>query len=1037
MSTRLQPPADEHLDEERLARLLVELEFPQAVLAADWIDDLFFDLADVHEHKDTVRRWWTVHDQTVRPLSFSKRRSAYSYGCDCARRGLCPHVAAVLLCLAWSDPDWRPRFTRPVWEHDLLPLVPQRVSGPDRVPRRGHLRYRLRPGGGELRPLGIGVQVVRRAARGGRELKPAAAPRSTDKLREVVAPLHPWDIEIHRTAMHLQELDKQADKAWSGGDRISDVAAHLGRMALRSLARAVDLLHEGEPVTVSLEPVRPRIVATRTDTGLELHWVPGILDAWQGGIVLTDQRVLCPLAEGARVEPLLVPLPEIPRLQERAFVEDLVVARGLPVDLPGDVAGVTDPDDRAVRVLVEEEQHGVLHVRPVARYLARGEPVVVPLAAGPAVHADPVSGLLRRDLDWERDQAATLARTLGGPGEQRLTGDEALDFLTDTVPELSKHIEVFGERSVLERSAGELDVSVGATSGTDWFELQVDFDADGKRVSAPHVLKSWLAGARYHRLDDGRVVRLPHAWLERHGESALQVTELQQDGARLGVQAAWAAADLLEQAGPEGQPWLERMGALQDFAGIEPGPPPAGLQATLRDYQRRGLAWLRFLRDNGLGGVLADDMGLGKTVQVLALLVDSHAAPGPPSLVVAPTSVLRNWQREAARFTPGLRVHVHHGPRRGDIPHDVDVVLTTYALMRLDRETLAARDWRHVVLDEAQHIKNPTSQAAAAARSLPSRHRLALSGTPLENRLQELWSLFAFVMPGFFGRLQSFSRRYAGPIERERSRAAQSELRARIRPFLLRRLKHEVATELPPRTISVLEAELSEPERALYDRVRETYRQSVLDAVGQGRGGGLHILEALTRLRQAACHPALLPFDEAKVVRRSAKLDVLADRLVEAAAEGHQSLVFSQWPSFLKLARARLADEGLECLLLDGSTTDRAGLVDRFSAPGGPPVFLISIKAGGTGLNLTSADLVFHLDPWWNPAVEDQATDRAHRIGQTKPVMVYRIVATDTVEQLILELQERKRTLAASTLDADRLVPGDLSKDELLAVFAP
>jgi SNF2 family DNA or RNA helicase len=359
--------------------------------------------------------------------------------------------------------------------------------------------------------------------------------------------------------------------------------------------------------------------------------------------------------------------------------------------------------------------------------------------------------------------------------------------------------------------------------------------------------------------------------------------------------------------------------------------------------------------------------------------------------------------------------------------------------LRHDAELWRTLAFRHLIFDEAQALKNPDSQLAKVARSLVAAHPLALTGTPLENNVVELWSLFELLMPGFFGSRRRFRTRWVDPIHKREDAAALARLRRRLRPFLLHRLKREVAAELPPKQTQVLRCRLSKEQRQLYERVRQTYRSTVLGAVDKKgiAGATLHILEALTRLRQACCHPALLPFPEAREVGgRTAKLELLRLLLTQAIADGHRSLVFSQWPSFLDLVAADLREAGVAYLQLDGRTSNRADVLDRWRDPAGPPVFLISTKAGGVGLDLTQADHVFHLDPWWNPAAEDQATDRAHRIGQDRPVMVYKLVAADTVEDKILELQERKRRLFRATVDADRLEVDALSREDLEAVFA-
>jgi SNF2 family DNA or RNA helicase len=449
---------------------------------------------------------------------------------------------------------------------------------------------------------------------------------------------------------------------------------------------------------------------------------------------------------------------------------------------------------------------------------------------------------------------------------------------------------------------------------------------------------------------------------------------------------------------------------------------PADLRATLRSYQQVGVRWLCFLRDLGLGAVLADDMGLGKTLQTLC-------AVRGRTLVVCPTSVVHNWAEEIRRFRPGLAVTLYHGPRR-DLDSASDIVLTSYAILRLDLDLLAGQAWDTVVLDEAQTIKNPESQVARAAYRLQASFRVALSGTPVENRLDELWSLFHFTSRGLLGGRGDFKERYADPIARGDAGAA-ALLRARIRPFLLRRRKRDVAPELPPRTDAVLHCELDERERAIYDAVRAATRQEVLDQLAHG-GSVLAALEALLRLRQAACHPALLPGQEAA---SSSKIELLVETLGVVAAEDGKALVFSQWTSLLDLIEPHLRSAGIAFTRLDGSTRDRAGVVASFQDPAGPPVLLISLKAGGTGLNLTAADHVFLCDPWWNPATEDQAADRAHRIGQDRPVLVYRLVSKDTVEERILALQSRKRAIADAALgEADRAAA--LTRDDLMALLA-
>lgn len=544
--------------------------------------------------------------------------------------------------------------------------------------------------------------------------------------------------------------------------------------------------------------------------------------------------------------------------------------------------------------------------------------------------------------------------------------------------------------------------------------------AAARRLPTETVLHAWRHGRSLVALVGGGFAPLPAEWLERHGRRVADLLAARRPSGELPPSALPDLARLcraLDQPPPPGLQGLTRL--LEGFEGLPAAELPGDLTAKLRPYQRRGVDFLAFHRSAGLGALLADDMGLGKTLQALCVL-------RTPALVVAPTSLLGNWRDEIERFRPALRARIYHGSERALDP-DADVTLTSYALLRRDREALAEVPWASVVLDEAQTIKNPESQVAQAAFSLQAQHRVALTGTPVENRLQELWSQLHFLNPGLLGGRRDFEERYARPIARGEE-AVAAHLRERVGPFVLRRRKRDVAPELPPRIEQVLHCSLSDEERAVYDAVRASTREELVRRLGAG-GNVVAALEALLRLRQACCHPGLVP---GQTLERSAKLELLVDRLETAAAEGHKALVFSQWTSLLDRAEPFLRTAGLPFLRLDGSTRDREGVVARFQSDDGPPVFLISLRAGGTGLNLTAADHVFLLDPWWNPAVEEQAADRAHRIGQERPVIVYRMVAENTVEERILALQEQKRGLSEAALAG---AGGGLSRDDLLALL--
>ncbi|MDP2809547.1 MAG: DEAD/DEAH box helicase [Rhodocyclaceae bacterium] len=580
--------------------------------------------------------------------------------------------------------------------------------------------------------------------------------------------------------------------------------------------------------------------------------------------------------------------------------------------------------------------------------------------------------------------------------------------------------------------------------GSDWFDLDLGVLVEGERISLvspllrlmrahPQLLATVRAleeGQTYPvAIDDRRILPVPAARLKAWLLPLLEF--LDDDRPRLSRHHAAALAGLEETAthwiGGEA---LRALGQrLRDFSGIVHAPPAAGFTTTLRPYQQVGLDWLQFLREFGLAGILADDMGLGKTVQTLAHLhlEKTSGRADRPSLVVAPTSLMANWRNEAAQFTPELKVLVLHGPDRAERFGEIsaaDLIVTTYPLLVRDRETLLAQDFHLLVLDEAQFIKNPKAQSHQVARQLNARHRLSLTGTPLENHLGELWAQFDFLMPGLLGTAKRFVQIFRTPIEKQNDGEARALLAERVRPFLLRRTKEHVLKELPPRTEMIRWVELAGGQRDLYESLRVAFDKKLRQAlVAQGVGRSqIMILDALLKLRQACCDPRLVKLPAAEKLGRqglaaSAKLSNLLELLEELLDEGRRVLLFSQFTSMLGLIEAELNQRSIRFVKLTGQTRDRETPIREFQE-GRVSLFLISLKAGGTGLNLTAADTVIHYDPWWNPAVEEQATARAHRIGQDKPVFVYKLMTEGTVEEKILALQDRKRGLA------DQLVKG-------------
>jgi superfamily II DNA or RNA helicase len=584
----------------------------------------------------------------------------------------------------------------------------------------------------------------------------------------------------------------------------------------------------------------------------------------------------------------------------------------------------------------------------------------------------------------------------------------------------------------------DLQVDLRVASGIDWFDVHGSASFDGTSVAWPELLKAARTGDRFVTLADGSVGLVPDEWMRRL--SFLTATGAVTEG-RVRYRSAQAGVlDALLASAPRvdvDAQFARVREALEHFRTVEPHDAPPGFHGELRPYQREGLGWLVFLQQLGFGGCLADDMGLGKTIQALALLESRRTSGAGPSLVVVPNSLVFNWQQEATRFTPELRVLAHVGPGRSRDPRtmaDAHVVLTTYGILRRDAAFLARVPFDYVILDEAQAIKNAATASARAARVLKARHRLAMTGTPVENRLAELWSLFEFLNPGVLGasgRLVGALRAAAPEPGGTPDQEALDLLSRALRPYILRRTKAQVAPELPERVEQTVFVDLREEDRRRYDELRDHYRSALLgriEAEGMGRAK-VHVLEALLRLRQTACHPGLV--NPAFAGAGSAKLDVLEESVLEVVEEGHKVLVFSQFTSLLAIVRQHFDRAGVTYEYLDGQTRDREARVTRFQEDPDCHVFLISLKAGGLGLNLTAADYVFLLDPWWNPAVEAQAIDRAHRIGQTRTVMATRLIARDTVEEKVLQLQERKRDLADAILRAEDGPLSSLTREDL------
>ncbi len=650
-----------------------------------------------------------------------------------------------------------------------------------------------------------------------------------------------------------------------------------------------------------------------------------------------------------------------------------------------------------------------------------------------------------RDPEAESEIFATVPAPLAGLTS--VSDGEALSLALHDLPHLRRLDDVTvveQERPAFRESTSapsiEFTLAQEQPDHTDWLDLEVHVSIEGEQVPLPDILAAVTRHDEFLVLPSGLYVSLDRPEFARLHEVVAAAAQLREgDHGRVSVGATdlsvWAELAELGVVDAQAAAWVERATALRDLTEI-PQPRSVGLTTPLRPYQLEGFWWLAFLHQHGLGGILADDMGLGKTLQVLALMQHavSDGSAEDPFLVVAPTSVVTAWRQQAATHAPGLRVAVVR--RRTDdvaaIAAAHDVVVTTYALLRLEREQFAARHWSGLVLDEAQQVKNHQSKTYGAARAIDAHFRLAVTGTPFENRLMELWALLSITAPGLYPHPRRFRDLVAGPVEKSGDQAALDRFRTRIRPFLMRRTKELVAADLPPKQEQVLEVELESRHRRLYDTHLARERQKILGLVEDFDRNRVAIFSALTTLRQLALDPALVDPDHDSV--GSAKIELLATHLAEVTAEGHRALVFSTFTSFLSRVRARLAADGIATIYLDGSTRDREAVIEAFRS-GEAPVFLISLKAGGVGLTLTEADYVYVLDPWWNPAAEAQAVDRAHRIGQDKHVHVYRLVATNTIEEKVMELKARKARLFATVIDGGATSAQGISAADIRGLF--
>ena len=813
----------------------------------------------------------------------------------------------------------------------------------------------------------------------------------------------------------------------------ADVGLHVARHGEGLLVTARATI-DGEPTdATSLRPIS-RIGVYRFEvvrTSLRLTIAPAPLAEPVRAIMTAGAPVVVPEADA---EEFLAD--HLPRLIRVGRVE----STGIPLPPP------------ARPVLVLHVTFSPAHRVEFDLAWRYGAETAIPVTAASSPDRDEEAEaeiLARVRAVWEA--ASTVAYSAAGS----LSGLQAAEFSAHALPELESLadvvVEVQGERPRYRELTGDPRIGVTTVESTDpdWFDLGVVVTIDGRSIPFTPLFTALTLGRKKMLLSDGAYFSLAHPSLQRLRDLIDEAGELEEweTGPRINRHqtALWADfEDVADEALPAVS-WRAVAEGLRDVDAVPAAPLPRGLRADLRPYQRRGYDWLAFLWEHRLGGILADDMGLGKTLQILALITRTReAGESRPFLVVAPTSVLSTWRAEAARFAPDLRVRVidaTRGKTRDAVSPaaaDADVIVTSYALVRLERAEFAAVEWAGVVLDEAQFVKNSQTKTYRAVRDLKAPVVFAVTGTPLENSLTELWSLLSLTAPGLFASGRRFREEYVKPIEHGKVRETEeggegrakrlARLRRRIRPLVLRRTKEEVAPELPAKQEQEMRIELSPAHRALYDTVLQRERQKVLGLLDDLDRNRFIVFRSLTLLRMLSLAPELVDAEHAHIA--PSKLTALFVQLDEALGEGHRALVFSQFTSFLGLVAKRLEERGIPYAYLDGSTRDRDAAVSDFRDREAP-VFLISLKAGGFGLTLTEADYVFLLDPWWNPAAEAQATDRAHRIGQHRSVMVYRLIANGTIEEKVMALQQRKARLFRSVMDDDALFSQALTADDI------
>jgi non-specific serine/threonine protein kinase len=1001
-------------------------------------------------------------------IGINLREATVNYFCNCpdSFSGVCPHVGATMLHLYSSlkeeDQQGKAPAPRTDWRSSF-----RNFFGTAPEPEAGHtyLLFRFHP---EPQRLQVAVYRVRQNKSG---LSKIQNPVSFEQLMN-----HPEWCEL---SPELPQVAFQVGKYMDYMGQRMEIPSGLISWFLWAI-RNEHFLFWGdtdEPVRIVPQSIRCQLKPQITEQGLSFELLLSQEDKTPVSITGEDvyfygnlplwvlwrnnfHPVLSPLDSGLIQQlihdPPVVPHSELSEFLDRVWTkipssslygQEEFLERMKPIFMPAQYNPKLFLNEEGSLLTLQiqniyETEHGEIPLDGPNPELQTG-----------SYQFEGRSFLLRREQDREEALLQELRRMHFKPRNNAiwfLEPEEAITFLLDSYPQLVQTYRVFGEKNLSRYKVRHTSPRVVAEveedeESGDWFDLNINVEYEDVSVPIEKIWKAWTQGKRYVQLKDGSYTSLPDSWLRKlqHKLRTLGMDPEKPPKKKFKKFEAPSIEKLISDV-PEARTdsfWNKLRNKISDFKEIEQITPPQEIDATLRPYQIQGLSFLNFLKEYGFGGILADEMGLGKTVQVLALLQKmKERGAGGTNLIVVPTSVLPNWQKETEKFVPGMKQLLIYGSRRDhlfkEIPHS-DIVITTYALLRRDLEELNKHEYNCVILDEAQNIKNPNTITARSVRKVPAKFRVCLSGTPIENNLLELWSLFEFLMPGFLGSQNAFQKGFVKPIK-DGDEETMETLRSRVRPFILRRKKSDVVQELPPKVENVHYAGLVDEQQELYASLAKKLKEQVLQKVEeQGIAQSqMSILDALLKLRQICCHPRLLKLDMPGVNTNlpSGKFEAFKDLTSGIIEDGHKVLVFSQFVQMLQIIRSWLKMNETPFAYLDGASKDRYEQVERFNNDPDVPIFLISLKAGGTGLNLTAADYVIHYDPWWNPAVESQATDRTHRIGQTKKVFSYKLICENTVEEKILKLQEEKKGVA------DAIIPGQdqwksLTRDDLEMLF--